>query len=83
MEKEIKLMEVPGIEPGAFHMRSERDTTTLHPQCRESCKPSLTSRAAPSLTGLQYILRGYRSLIKKFMVSLRVNSLNSFNFLIT
>ena len=25
-------MEMPGIEPGAFHMRSERSTTELHPR---------------------------------------------------
>ena len=25
-------MEMPGIEPGASHMRSERSTTELHPQ---------------------------------------------------
>ena len=25
------LMEMPGIEPGAFHMQSERATTALHP----------------------------------------------------
>ena len=24
-------MEVPGIEPGAFHMQSERSTTEPHP----------------------------------------------------
>ena len=24
-------MELPGIEPGAFHMRSERSTTELQP----------------------------------------------------
>ena len=24
-------METPGIEPGAFHMQSERSTTELHP----------------------------------------------------
>ena len=24
-------MEMPGIEPGAFHMQSERATTALHP----------------------------------------------------
>lgn len=27
-----KIMEMPGFEPGAFRMRSERDTTTLHPR---------------------------------------------------
>ena len=27
----IKPVEMPGIEPGAFHMRSERSTTELHP----------------------------------------------------
>lgn len=27
-----KVMEVPGIEPGAFRMQSERDTTTPRPQ---------------------------------------------------
>ena len=25
-------MEMPGIEPGAFHMQSERSTTEPHPQ---------------------------------------------------
>ena len=29
MEKET--LEMPGIEPGAFHMQSERSTTELHP----------------------------------------------------
>ena len=29
----IKLLEVPGIEPGAFRMRSEHSTTELHPHC--------------------------------------------------
>lgn len=27
-----KIVEVPGFEPGAFRMQSERDTTTPHPQ---------------------------------------------------
>ena len=27
-----KNLEMPGIEPGAFHMRSERSTTELHPR---------------------------------------------------
>jgi hypothetical protein len=27
----IKDLEMPGIEPGAFHMQSERSTTELHP----------------------------------------------------
>jgi hypothetical protein len=26
-----KELEMPGIEPGAFHMQSERSTTELHP----------------------------------------------------
>ena len=26
-----KNVEMPGIEPGAFHMQSERATTALHP----------------------------------------------------
>ena len=26
-----KSLEMPGIEPGAFHMQSERSTTELHP----------------------------------------------------
>ena len=30
--KMAKRVEVPGIEPGAFHMQSERSTTELHPQ---------------------------------------------------
>ncbi len=32
MEDDWKvIMEMPGIEPGAFHMQSERSTTELHP----------------------------------------------------
>ena len=32
MIRKIKVqLEMPGIEPGAFHMRSERATTALHP----------------------------------------------------
>ena len=27
--KEQKIMDLPGFEPGAFRMQSERDTTTL------------------------------------------------------
>ena len=29
--KRQKFLEMPGIEPGAFHMQSERSTTELHP----------------------------------------------------
>ena len=29
--KEYSALETPGIEPGAFHMQSERATTALHP----------------------------------------------------
>ena len=29
--KRKKILEMPGIEPGAFHMQSERATTALHP----------------------------------------------------
>ena len=29
--KKEKGMEMPGIDPGAFHMQSERSTTELHP----------------------------------------------------
>ena len=27
----VKQLEIPGIEPGAFHMQSERSTTELYP----------------------------------------------------
>ena len=30
-KKKSKFLEMPGIEPGAFHMQSERSTTELHP----------------------------------------------------
>ena len=29
--KATVIVEMPGIEPGAFHMQSERATTALHP----------------------------------------------------
>jgi hypothetical protein len=31
LETSLKQMEMQGIEPGAFHMQSERSTTELHP----------------------------------------------------
>ena len=34
-DKRKKIMDPPGIEPGASRMRSERDTITLRTQCRE------------------------------------------------
>ena len=30
----ILVLEMPGIEPGAFHMQSERATTALHPHMK-------------------------------------------------
>ena len=35
-------MEMPGIEPGAFHMQSERSTAELHPQFRDAWPYTLT-----------------------------------------
>ena len=32
--KQIKQLEMPGIELGASHMRSKRSTTELHPHIR-------------------------------------------------
>ena len=29
---------MPGIEPGAFHMQSERSTTELHPHLAIGCE---------------------------------------------
>ncbi len=34
----VKQVEMPGIEPGAFHMQSERSTTELHPPEHVSVK---------------------------------------------
>ena len=33
--KKNSSVEMPGIEPGAFHMQSERATTALHPPDEE------------------------------------------------
>ena len=37
---EWQNLEMPGIEPGAFHMQSERSTTELHPLLLELMKLS-------------------------------------------
>ena len=39
--KKSEFLEMPGIEPGAFHMQSERSTTELHPLpiLRKPCVP--------------------------------------------
>ena len=40
----VKVMEVPGIEPGASHMQSARSTTELHPHLlKHCCVPSRVS----------------------------------------
>ena len=37
---------MPGIEPGAFHMQSERATTALHPRtCQNAHRPSRIERS--------------------------------------
>ena len=38
-------MEMPGIEPGAFHMQSERATTALHPPDNATSKFAINNTA--------------------------------------
>ena len=46
MQKNPLLLEMPGIEPGAFHMQSERATTALHPRtCQNAHRPSTIERS--------------------------------------
>ena len=46
LEKNKKKLEEPGIEPGAFHMQSERATTALHPRtCQNAHRPSRIERS--------------------------------------
>ena len=40
-EKKNSSLEMPGIEPGAFHMQSERATTALHPLLIYLCQKHL------------------------------------------
>ena len=44
MQKYPLLLEMPGIEPGAFHMQSERATTALHPLSKIQMKTSQYKR---------------------------------------
>ena len=37
-------VEMPGIEPGAFHMQSERSTAELHPLAAKTCRSIAVSR---------------------------------------
>ena len=45
-------LEMPGIEPGAFHMQSERSTAELHPQLGEAtaehCSHELNTQNWPT-----------------------------------
>ena len=50
-----KIVEVPGFEPGAFRMQSERDTTTPHPQKYEPSPESLLKVKAKSQTILSAV----------------------------
>ena len=46
--KKKHTVEMPGIEPGAFHMRSERSTTEPHPQTPLLCKFDFTKHSSLS-----------------------------------
>ena len=42
--REAKVLDLPGFEPGAFRMQSERDTTTPHSQtCSSTLLYSLSN----------------------------------------
>ena len=49
-------LEMPGIEPGAFHMRSERSTTEPHPQTTKRMARKTTN--APPNRMLKVALNG-------------------------
>ncbi len=51
--KMIVRLEMPGIEPGAFHMQSERSTTELHPPHTIPCHGK---EHIPSIRGVRYKL---------------------------
>ena len=61
-----KAVEMPGIEPGASRMQSERSTTELHPRDRV-ISPSATSanfHLTPSLLSRKYHSPGYLPIFK-------------------
>ena len=46
LNQKVPSVEMPGIEPGAFHMQSERATTALHPRtCRNAHRSSTIERS--------------------------------------
>ena len=47
-------MEMPGIEPGAFHMRSERATTALHPRLN-NCSGNMINNYAEKTSSLKRV----------------------------
>ena len=57
-----KIMEMPGFEPGAFRMRSERDTPTLHPRSCLSLSSIMLNTIAKSNQQDTYRSREFRAL---------------------
>ena len=57
--KKNNPLEMPGIEPGAFHMQSERATTALHPLSTIKDKNSLNLcrniKARDCLISIQFL----------------------------
>ena len=45
---------MPGIEPGAFHMRSERATTALHPR-HSNISRNMTNKHAEKTSSLKRV----------------------------
>ena len=62
IKRNLKL-EMPGIEPGAFHMQSERATTALHPLLVKSFQnvdvfQGVAVYKVGSPPGIQYLATG-------------------------
>ena len=55
MGKNKKEVEMPGIEPGAFHMQSERSTAELHPPVRFMIAYQIGNCCRP-ITGMDILI---------------------------
>ena len=55
-EKRKIVLEKPGFEPGAFHMRSERSTTELHPLTDYTSERPSPARINITLDVIDYLI---------------------------
>ena len=67
---------MPGIEPGAFHMQSERSTAELHPHLMT--RPAWTNEIRPYIYNVILFRRAFLLFTMRFLIDCVLREKNNF-----